>query len=805
MITQVITFWGIVQGVGFRPTLSRLAGIYGYKGQIRNMGALVQLIVTDSEERIDAFVDIIRREKPLMAEINRIDRETIDTVYFSGFTIEASAMLEDEITVIPADIAICEKCLEELRDPNNIRFKHPFISCSDCGPRYTIIKRLPYDRDTTTMADYSMCPICSAEYKNPKDRRYHAQTVSCFDCGPQPILFVKGGNENKYADKSDKDKQNVDKQDKDKHGRGKTIPPEIYRAALIIKEGGIIALKGTGGYYFVCSPYKKDTVARLRELKVREEKPFAVMFADVASVTEHCTADKKELELLSSPRRPIVLLEKKGEYFAENVCNNSRFVGAFFPSFAMQYLLLDECGPLIMTSANLSDLPIIKDDGRMLKLADSENSIDAVLYHTRDIVERLDDSVARVIDGSEQLIRRARGWTPVPVFVRKTQRLTNRDMILATGGDLKSAFAVSKGSFSTLSQYIGDLDDLETEEVYKKSIDRMTDFFKIKPDIVVCDLHPGYRSSAIAREYADDRKLPLLPVQHHHAHIASVMAEHGITGPVIGIAFDGTGYGTDGNIWGGEILICEADGFRRFSHLSEIEMIGGDSSMKDGWKSALSHMYAYSKNVKAIGENNNDTGETITKTKKQSSEEAAFEIDISEIISYSMDHSTLAAYRAESETVKAAIESGSNTIKTTSIGRLFDAVSSLLGIHHINRYEGECAIMLENAAARSLTSDSDEVCRLALNFHLDVAKAVLGQCEAARERFGIDQVALSGGVFQNKILTEEILKLLRVDSFDTYINRTVPPNDGGIALGQNYIAMMQKMNGSANSGEAFPY
>jgi hydrogenase maturation protein HypF len=830
MITQVITFWGVVQGVGFRPTLSRLAGKYRYNGQVRNVGGLVQLIVTDEKERIDEFIEIIRREKPRMSEIIRIDRETIDTVRFDRFEIVKSGDAAGEIAIVPADIAICDDCLAEFRNPDNPRHLHPFISCTNCGPRYSIMEHLPYDRDTTAMEDFAMCDFCASEYKNPGNRRYHAQTVSCSDCGPMPV----------WAGQRD----GLDEGD------------SLKAAISAINSGGVIAFKGVGGYYFVCSPYNAAAVRRLREIKIREEKPFAVMFGDVSRIMSHCNVSPEEEALLTSYKRPIVLLERTGrpaQPFAPEVCNNSRFIGAFLPSMGLQYLLTDALGPLIMTSANLSDLPIIRDDEEILTLLAREPRIDGVLYNERRIVVRLDDSVARVICGTPQLTRRSKGYTPVPVFIRGTDGLTKDVHIFAAGGHLKSVFSFSKGSFIYMSQHIGDMGSVENERVYRENYARMREFFGVTPQLVVCDMHPDYFPTRFAEQITltppepgkpnrlsggrpgndstrvDDsanglggsRQTPceptppetdsvsrtsdapanraseLLYVQHHHAHVASVMAEHGISGTVIGVAFDGTGYGMDGSIWGGEILICAGAEFERFSHLKTVEMIGGDSSMKDGWKSAMSHRYAASLDVG---------------TESAESGTAVFEIDLVPILEYAAAHDTLLSYEPERETVEAAILMGVNTVTTSSMGRLFDAVASLLGIHHVNRYEGECAIMLENAADECIRRPqtpavigdvrrpgdgeqingngvTDEAAGLALQFHKNVAAAVLLQCRAARARYKTDTVCISGGVFQNKILMEEVLGLLRADEFRPYYNIAVPPNDGGIALGQNYIGM----------------
>ncbi|MDR1067936.1 MAG: carbamoyltransferase HypF [Clostridiales Family XIII bacterium] len=763
MVTRVITIYGTVQGVGFRPTTSRYAAKFGMKGQVRNMGGLVQLILTDTPERIDRFLEYLIANKPRASEIIAVEQKEVDTVPFDGFSIVPSSACEDEIAILPADIAICDRCCAELRDEQNRRFGHPFISCTDCGPRFTIMERLPYDRDTTTMDDFALCGECTAEYADARGIRFHAQTVSCHDCGPQAIWV--GAAELHHKNSLCENPSSAVRKPSD----------NVAEAAAALLSGGVIALKGVGGYYFACRAGDEQAVQRLRDIKLREEKPFAVMFADTDEIGKQCAVSEAERELLESPKRPIVLLERCSDSgLAPGVCGSSRFVGAFLPSMGLQYLLLDACGPLVMTSANLSGLPIITEDDEMLRFARGETRLSGILYNTRRIAAGADDSVVRVIDGKAQLIRRSKGYVPVPVYARGAARLTKDVQIYAAGGQLKSAFALSKGSFSYLSQYFGDIDSLESEQVYRENYARMKDFFSIEPEIVVCDMHPNYVPTRFAETAGRAEGKRLIRVQHHHAHIASVMAEHGLTGPVIGVAFDGTGYGTDGNIWGGEILICQGESFTRHSHLRYVRMNGGDSSMREGWKSALSYV--------AAARHRGDITDEI------------FDIDIADIIAYAETRATLADHKADRNVIFAAIEAGVNCVESSSMGRLFDAAASLLGIHHVNRYEGECAIMLENAADRSVKNPgASEADDLALAFHLRVAQATVEQCRSARENCGSALVALSGGVFQNKILMDETLKLLRRDGFRVYYNESVPPNDGGIALGQNYIGMLAAM------------
>ena len=739
--TEVITFRGIVQGVGFRPTVYRIAQSLGIKGRVRNMGGIVQIVCTATPEKIDEFVKTIVTRKPPMSRITGIERKTINITVFHDFTIGYSSAEEDEIAIIPADTAICGDCMREFYNGKDQRYLHPFISCVNCGPRFSIIERLPYDRDTTTMIDFPMCGFCGSEYTDPSSRRYHAQTISCHDCGPQPL-------------------------------------PDIDKAIGILASGGVIAIKGIGGYYLSCSPFDEEAVQKLREIKRREQKPFAVLFNDVSQINEYSALMPAEAVALCSPERPILLLEKRpdNDSLAPGVCNTSRFVGAFLPSFGLQYLLLNVLGPLVMTSANVSELPLITEDEEMEKMAAREPLIECVLYNKRRIITGLDDSVARVVDGELQLIRRSKGYVPTPVYIQTADSLKKDIQIFAAGGHLKAAFALSKGAYSYLSRHIGDLDSVEAENVYRETFDKMKKLFEIEPALAVCDMHPRYFTTVFAERLG----LPLIYVQHHHAHIASVMAENGLKGPVIGVSFDGTGYGTDGAIWGGEILICEGAFFERFSHLKYVDIIGGDESMKDAWKSAFSHIYALSLRAADAA--------------KQSTKE--FTIDISPLAAYSETHETIMGVRSQEdiETIHSALKEGVGTFKTSSMGRLFDAATAMLGIHYENRYEGECATLLENAAQRALTKQrlSDKPTEqesLALGFHMAVAKEILLQCRAARDTRDINKVCLSGGVFQNKILTEEALRLLRGDSFAVYYNIHVPPNDGGIALGQNYIGM----------------
>lgn len=793
-ITEKIKIWGIVQGVGFRPFVAKLADRLGMKGEVLNIGGLVDVVLTDFPERIEAFLTALKKEKPVPAEIVHMKRERLPFRQFESFTILDSDEGDDEAAMIPADLAICPDCLAELQDENNPRYAHPFISCMICGPRYTIIDKIPYDRHNTVMIEFPMCEFCETEYTNRQDRRYHAQTISCHDCGPMLEYVLREElsldpskvDHNKIID-TDVD-SNLNKTTNEDKIMKKAIKPISIASNLILSEGSVIALKGVGGYNLICSPFDEQAVKNLRRIKGREEKPFAVMFRDMDQIKEYCYLSTEEEKLLTSSARPIVLLERKNvikcrkliddskpakpmKSMSDETYRSSRFMGAFLPSMGAQFMLLEQCGPLIVTSANLSDLPMIKEEDEILQLMNKEPLLSAVFYNRRKIRIRLDDSVARIIDGQPQMIRRAKGYAPVPLYINSG--LGKEDMILATGGQLKSSFSLSKGSFAYVSQYFGDLDSSEAVSIYEKNIGRMESLFRIKPKLVVCDLHPLYNTTKFASMYAEKAMkqhstVEVIQVQHHHAHVASVMAEHGLSGAVIGVAFDGTGYGTDGTIWGGEFLICEEDSFQRGAHLEYVSMLGGDSSMKEGWKSAMSYVYAYE-----------------NKADKKEIQEDEIHLDLTEIIEFSKIKK-----HPNWNLVRAALDHGINKIQSSSMGRLFDAVAALLGIHDVNRYEGECAIMLENAAIEALRAPGlSKQNDMALKFHYDVAEMILNQCETLKQKFGINQVALTGGVFQNKVLMEKTVALLRQAKFDVYYNVSVSPNDGGICLGQNYIGM----------------
>lgn len=764
IITEKIKIWGIVQGVGFRPFVAKVAKRLEMKGEVLNLGGLVQLTLTDTKPRIDAFLEALKKEKPGPAEIVHISRTKIPGLVFSGFTIRHSeevTLAEEEAVMIPADLSICPDCLTEMNTPMDRRYRHPFISCMACGPRYTIIDRVPYDRENTSMVDFPMCPKCRREYTTLEDRRYHAQTISCHDCGPVMKIYSSVSSETRdFGNNTNRTDPNA----------------WVASATAILKAGGVIGFKATGGYNLMADPLSEAAVMALRKIKKREEKPFAIMFSSIDEIRHYCLVNETEESLLNSSAKPILLLTQRTDGRKTVESSKSRFIGGFLPAMGGQYLLLNAFGgPLIATSANFAGQPMISDDWEMRRMMEREPLIQAIFYHDRDIRVSTDDSVVRVIDGQPQMIRRSKGYAPVPLYVEG-----GHGRIFAAGPQLKNAFALSKGAYVYVSQFFGDLDGREIQKIYEDTLSWMSDLFDIKPQAVACDLHPRYTTTGIAEAYASKNKLPLFRVQHHHAHVASVMAEHNLQGKVIGVSFDGTGYGDDGKIWGGEFLLCEKGTFERAAHLRYIRMIGGDGSMKDARKSALSIVFHKTNQCDGIG----------------------FDLDLAEILQYARERNTLGleaeTLDPETQVILKALEHDVNTIESSSMGRLFDGVSALLGICGFNQYEGQCAMLLEDAAHWAMKHPGqDRASDLALTFHHQVAATILSQCQRIRKETGVEQVALTGGVFQNKILMEESLSLLRKEGFEPYYNISVSPNDGGIALGQVYVAqhqLKQQMN-----------
>ena len=792
-MTAEITVTGAVQGIGYRPYVAEIATEYGLQGNVCNSGGIVRILVRGEESVIHLFADHLRNHFPAGAIIISVtckacrnDQIKSDALA-SGFIIIESEQgtLSKELPVFPPDIGICDNCMEEMRNADDRRFHYPLISCASCGPRFSILKKLPYDRPVTTMDRFPMCSQCRTEYGS--GRRRHAQTSSCHNCGPQMIF--------------------------DRLQDGKIVRTEkdeaMRQASAILSAGGIIGMKGIGGYQLLTSAFADASVLRLRSIKGREKKPFAVMFAEMNEIRKWCIVNEQEEALLQASARPIVLLEKRKNTdvrpFSNETSKESRYIGAFLPATGAHRLLLEQTDPLIVTSANLSGEPMIIDDQVFRDQYLQE--IDGMLYHDRAILRPLDDSVAYCLsqdDGtvSTHLIRRARGYVPLPVFL-KNEESSGQHTIMAFGGDLKGTFAFYKGKRIILSQYLGDLANAAVQQNFERESARMEEIFQVHPDRIVCDMHPGYFSTAMALRYAAMLNLDQpIRVQHHHAHIASVMAEHGLQ-HCIGVAYDGTGFGTDGNLWGGEFLYCSDDIMQRMGHLCNVLLCGGDKVSTDAVLAASCYLAA--KNG-ILDEYEPD------ETRRQM--------------------------------IRAALVNHINTIDSSSMGRLFDAAACVMGIRRSNSYEGECAIALENAAAeymdrhigalekcmeddaalhmqvqedtnaslladqkafvnaiaekmlqvRTLSLEEQENFRQAeaLQFHAAIIRMTVEICERIRSKTGENTVALSGGVFANRILLRGCIGYLRKAHFMVYWNESVPSNDGGISLGQAFLAGMRK-------------
>ncbi len=731
----LLTIYGVVQGVGFRPFTARIAEEMGISGYVRNKGGIVEILLSAEQKAVDEYIHRLCVMKPFGAEIDRIDQT--ETAEWRTGDFEIIASQQDAGTpVLPADFSVCEACLAEMKDPDNRRYRNPFISCTSCGPRYSLMKQIPYDRENITMASFALCPSCREEYQNPTRRR-HAQTISCHDCGPR--LLWTGQNGQKA------EKENA-----------------LQQATSALKNGDIVAVKGIGGYQYLCSAYRRESVRRLRELKGRETKPFAVMFPDLETVCEMCAVSEREKRALMSSARPIVLLEKRKDCFDAEVGGKSRFIGAFLPNTPLHALLLSACGALIVTSANRSGEILCFTEEQIR--AEQNPLLAGILWHTREIVTPLDDSVLHICGEHTKMIRRSRGYVPLPILLPQE---AGCDMI-ATGADLKTAFCLIKGTYAYMSQYFGDMAQMSVQQTYRDTVDHMEKLFHIKPEKIACDLHPSYHTV----RWAEKRNLPLIRVQHHHAHIASVMAEHRLQGTVLGFAFDGTGYGTDGTVWGGETLLCHGADFERVGSLMPILMAGGDRGAKEIRLSAYSYLYA----------------------------------------------ADLSVEEEDYQMVKMALQNRVNTVRNSAMGRLFDAVSYLLSVAKVNSYEGEAPILLENEAVsaqkevpyplqlpvredgiadtivfiRQLMEGINagvSVGRLALGFHHAIADMMVAFAERYREK--TQTIALSGGVFANDLLSRLAEEKLKARGFQVFWNEQVPCNDGGIALGQAYISSMK--------------
>ena len=745
-----ITVEGVVQGVGFRPFVYGLAKQNGLAGFVLNDTTGVTIELEGEPPALESFLTYLREQPPPLARIENVDCRDIPPKGEADFNIVRSHGEEERSVLISPDTPTCGDCLAELFAPDDRRYRYPFINCTNCGPRFTIIKDVPYDRERTTMERFKMCADCSREYHDPRNRRFHAEPNACPQCGPRVRLL-------------------------DGRGRQTSDGDAIAQAAKLLRQGIVLAVKGLGGYHLACNALDHDTVRRLRARKHREDKPFAVMAANLKAVNQLCYLTDEEERLLCSYGRPIVLLRKRENIrIAEAVAPAHRYLGLMLPYTPLHHLLLADAGvPLVMTSGNLSEEPIAYiDDDALSRLGEIAEYF---LVHDREIHMRCDDSVARAIGKQELLIRRSRGYAPQPIsvsvpFVRP---------VLACGAHLKSTFCLGKERHAFISHHIGDLENYETWDSFVKGIEHFKNLFAIEPAVIAYDLHPEYLSTKYA---AGVSGLTKIGVQHHHAHVASCMAEHGLEGPVIGVGFDGLGYGGDGTIWGGEFLVAKLSGYERRAHLRYVPLVGGDRAIREPWRMAVSYLRdALGKDPFSLGL----PGWDVISEKKI-------------------------------EIVTSMMQRRLNTVQTSSCGRLFDAVASILGLRHEANYEGQAAIELEMAALEGISesypfeigADSpweidmrpaiehlvrevkmgSPIGSMAAKFHNTLVAAIVEICRRLRDTDGLNIVCLTGGTFQNVYLLERVVPALRNSGFEVYLNRKVPTNDGGIAFGQATVA-----------------
>jgi hydrogenase maturation protein HypF len=741
---------GTVQGVGFRPFVYRVAIGLGLTGEVSNGAAGVTIDAEGAPGALDALIDALRDQPPPLARVTGVVVERGAARGFPGFRIVASDDGGAVEVPVSVDVGPCDACLAEVADPADRRFGHPFINCTDCGPRYTITHRVPYDRPVTTMAGFPMCAVCRTEYEDPGDRRFHAQPVCCPDCGPQLTLTDPTGTPLARA--------------------GAALDEAIRR----LDEGAILAVKGVGGFHLAVDAADEAAVAELRRRKSRDDKPFAVLAADVPAAQRLVELDEVTASVLTSPRRPIVLAARRAQApVAAGVAPGLPELGVMLPPSALHHLLVTGLGrAVVLTSGNLSDEPIaFTDDEVVSRLGPL---VDAVLTHDRPIHIRCDDAVVRAgLSGGPQPVRRSRGYAPEPLPLPRPARRS----VLAVGAELKSTVAVATGNSVVVSHHLGDLEHAATHRAFLQAVEHLLHLRDVDPEVVAHDLHPEYLST----KFALDLALPLVGVQHHHAHVASCLAEHGEEGPVVGVAYDGLGWGTDGTAWGGEFLVCDLDGFDRAGHLAPVPLPGGAAAIREPWRMAVSWA------------------------------SAALEPERLAPVLSPLDPRWADV---------AGLVAAPRTLRTTSAGRLFDAVAALLGVRSVTTYEGQAAIELEALARRVPASAADDLpveiretedrwvldpaplvravvdahargedpARTAAGFHRGLAAGTVEVAAAiARER-ALDTVALSGGVFQNVRLTELVARGLEEAGLRVLVHRLVPPNDGGISLGQAAIA-----------------
>jgi hydrogenase maturation protein HypF len=750
-VRRQIEVSGIVQGVGFRPYVYRLATGRKLTGTIRNTSAGVTIEVQGPQERVQDFVDHLPTEAPPLARITSFVVHEMACNGDADFRIVHSHAGEEVRTLISPDVAICPDCLRELFDPADRRYRYPFINCTNCGPRFTIVRDIPYDRPSTSMAVFPMCPRCQAEYQDPLNRRFHAQPNACWECGPRVELW-------------------------DKSGRQIPCRDAIAEAASGLHAGLVVAVKGLGGFHLAVDASNRAAVKLLRERKRRVEKPFAIMVPDLAAAKEICEIDVSAQAALESLQRPIVLLPKKPTCpIPEEVAPFNRYLGVFLPYTPLHYVLLREGGfkALVMTSGNLSEEPIAIDNREAVRRLNG--LADYFLVHNREILLRCDDSVVRVSAGVTRQMRRSRGFVPVPVFLKDEQR-----SVLAVGGELKNTVCLTKGKHAFLSQHIGDLENAESYSFFGEAIEHLERILEIQPTVIAYDLHPDYFST----KWALQQSLPLVGVQHHHAHIASCMAENHLDGRVIGFALDGTGYGSDGHIWGGEVLIAGYEDFKRAAHFEYVPLPGGAAAIREPWRMAVSYLARH-------------FGRDFLKL------EIPFVRQLN---------------RVKTDVVLRMMEQKINSPLTSSCGRLFDAVAALIGIRQQVNYEAQAAVELEMAIASSDSSDGYSlelvpdgdgwifgtrslfeaivrdlqrnitVGEISRRFHNGLVNTFVRTAQLLRDKTALDRVCLSGGTFHNVYLSQQLEARLVEDGFGVFTQHEVPAGDGGLSLGQAIVA-----------------
>jgi len=738
---------GIVQGVGFRPFVYNLAKVFKLKGWVNNNSEGVYIDVEGFEEELEKFVKHLKKNPPPLAKIEKITIKDDIVLNYTDFEIKESQRNADKITFISPDISTCSECTEDILNANNRRKGYEFTNCTNCGPRFSIIKEIPYDRNKTTMSEFKMCKLCKSEYLDPTNRRFHAQPNACEECGPE--IWIE-----------------------DTKGNRLDIEDPISFAQNMLSQGKIFAIKGLGGFHLACDGLNEASVQKLRERKKRPFKPLAVMVKDIETVKRYCNVNKLEEKILTGIKKPIVILSQNESALPKNIAPNQKTMGVMLPYTPIHILLFSvKLKVLIMTSANVNGLPIeYKDDSARSGLS---GIVDYFIMHNREIHVPVDDSVLKVVDEKQTIIRRARGFVPEPF------KWSSSRNILACGPNMKNTFCISKEGFLFLSQFNGDLENLETYEHYIKNVDHFKKIFSFSPQYIALDKHPGYMSTKYALKY----DLRSISVQHHHAHIVSNMFENNLEQKVIGVCFDGTGYGSDGKIWGGEFLICNRLEFTRVAHLDYIKMPGGEKAIKEPYRMAVSYLY------KALNQQKSEK-EVIDMLFKLYGNKAINLINI--------------------------LNSNINCIETSSMGRLFDAMSNIIGITDVVTYEGQASIELEAISEMDIEEsytykvikqdmyiiEPYEIIIGALNdkikgvsakiiaskFQNSIVNLTVNICQRIREDFDINAVALSGGVFQNSFLMEKINFNLKQNNLDVYTHKDLPSNDGGVAIGQIIIA-----------------